>query len=320
MRAEAVIAELRALESLRPVLDAVTALSGPYEGVYLVGGTVRDLLLGEPSFDVDIAVEGDAIELAEALAHALDGRVRTHRKFGTAAVFYGEQGRVDVVTARTESYEAPAVLPTVEHAGILDDLFRRDFTINAMAVSLRPDDLGRARRPVRRPRRPGREADARPPPALVRRRPDADLPRRSLREQARLQDGRRDGAARARLGRDGPRRRPLAGAAARGADRAVRRGSRRPHDRADRRARPGRGDPPAPRRRRRDGRAARPADGARRRVRARRAAVAARLRRPRAAAAARRGARLAPQPEAAPAGRRADRGRGHGRARGSPSR
>ena len=142
MRAEAVIAELRAVESLRPVLDAVTALSGPYEGVYLVGGTVRDLLLGEPSFDVDIAVEGDAIALAEALAQALGGRVRTHRKFGTAAVFYGERGRVDVVTARTESYDAPAVLPSVEHAGIHDDLFRRDFTINAMAVSLREDDLG----------------------------------------------------------------------------------------------------------------------------------------------------------------------------------
>jgi tRNA nucleotidyltransferase (CCA-adding enzyme) len=144
MRAEAVIAELRALESLRPVLDAVTALSGPYEGVYLVGGTVRDLLLGERSFDVDIAVEGDAIALAEALAEALGGRVRAHPKFGTAAVFYGEQGRVDVVTARTESYHAPAVLPSVEHdATIQEDLFRRDFTINAMAVSLRPDDLGR---------------------------------------------------------------------------------------------------------------------------------------------------------------------------------
>ncbi|HVN61218.1 MAG TPA: hypothetical protein VMT59_08130 [Gaiellaceae bacterium] len=142
MRADAVIAELRALESLRPVLDAVTALSGPYEGVYLVGGTVRDLLLGERSFDVDIAVEGDAIALAEALAKSLGGKVRTHRKFGTAAVSYGEHGRVDVVTARTESYDAPAVLPSVEHAGIHDDLFRRDFTINAMAISLREDDLG----------------------------------------------------------------------------------------------------------------------------------------------------------------------------------
>ena len=142
MRADAVIAELRALQSLRPVLDAVTALSGPYEGVYLVGGTVRDLLLGERGFDVDIAVEGDAIAFAESLALALGGRVRTHRTFGTAAVFYGDGGRVDVVTARTESYHAPAVLPSVEHAGIHDDLFRRDFTINAMAVSLRPDDLG----------------------------------------------------------------------------------------------------------------------------------------------------------------------------------
>jgi tRNA nucleotidyltransferase (CCA-adding enzyme) len=143
MRAEAVIAELRALESLRPVLDAVTALSGPYEGVYLVGGTVRDLLLGERSFDVDIAVEGDAITLADDLAQALGGRVRAHKTFGTAAVFYGDDGRVDVVTARTESYHAPAVLPAVEHdATIKEDLLRRDFTVNAMAVSLRPDDLG----------------------------------------------------------------------------------------------------------------------------------------------------------------------------------
>ncbi len=138
MRADALIERLAGLD----LLDAVTELAEPYEGVYLVGGTVRDLLLGAPSFDVDIAVEGDAIVFAEALAKRLGGRVRTHRKFGTAAVFYGERGRVDVVTARTESYDAPAVLPTVEHAGIHDDLFRRDFTINAMAVSLREDDLG----------------------------------------------------------------------------------------------------------------------------------------------------------------------------------
>ena len=138
MRADTLIAKLRALD----VFDAVTALAQPYEGVYLVGGTVRDLLLGAPSFDVDLAVEGDAIAFAEALAQRLDGRVRTHRKFGTAAVTYGEDGLVDVVTARTESYDAPAVLPSVEHAGIHDDLFRRDFTVNAMAISLRADDLG----------------------------------------------------------------------------------------------------------------------------------------------------------------------------------
>jgi len=141
--APSLLAELRALESLQPVLDAITALSEGYEGVYLVGGTVRDILLGERGFDVDIAVEGDAIALAEALGRTLDGRVRAHQKFGTAAVLYGEHGRVDVVTARTEFYDAPAALPSVEHATIREDLFRRDFTINAMAVSLRSADLGR---------------------------------------------------------------------------------------------------------------------------------------------------------------------------------
>jgi tRNA nucleotidyltransferase (CCA-adding enzyme) len=136
-------AELARLERLAPVFEAVAALSEPYEGVYLVGGTVRDILLGEPNFDVDIAVEGDAIALAQGLADALGGRIRAHRKFGTAVVLYGEGERVDVVTARTEFYDAPAALPSVEHASIREDLFRRDFTINAMAVSLKGDDLGR---------------------------------------------------------------------------------------------------------------------------------------------------------------------------------
>jgi tRNA nucleotidyltransferase (CCA-adding enzyme) len=135
--------ELGRLERLQPVFEAVAAVSEPFEGVYLVGGTVRDILLGERSFDVDIAVEGDAIALAQALADVLGGRVRPHEKFGTAVVLYGEGERVDVVTARTEFYDAPAALPTVEHASIREDLFRRDFTINAMAVSLKGADLGR---------------------------------------------------------------------------------------------------------------------------------------------------------------------------------
>src|SRR5256714_3408644 len=79
-------AELAKLERLAPVFEAVAAVSEAYEGVYLVGGTVRDILLGERSFDVDIAVEGDAIALAQALADALGGRVRAHEKFGTAVV------------------------------------------------------------------------------------------------------------------------------------------------------------------------------------------------------------------------------------------
>ena len=137
------IDELNRLGRLQRVFEAVAAVSEPFEGVYLVGGTVRDILLRERSFDVDVAVEGDAIALAQALADTLGGRVRTHQKFGTAVVIYGEDERVDVVTARTEFYDAPAALPTVEHASIREDLLRRDFTINAMAVSLKGADLGR---------------------------------------------------------------------------------------------------------------------------------------------------------------------------------
>ncbi|HEY7731506.1 MAG TPA: CBS domain-containing protein, partial [Gaiellaceae bacterium] len=135
--------ELRSVEALAPVFEAVAALGDRAEGVYLVGGTVRDILLGEHGFDVDIAVEGDAIAFARDLAQALGGRVTPHEKFGTAVVLYGDGGRVDVVTTRTEFYDAPAALPSVERAGLHEDLFRRDFTINAMAVSLKPADFGR---------------------------------------------------------------------------------------------------------------------------------------------------------------------------------
>ena len=135
--------ELARLERLRPAFEAIAAVGEGYDGIFLVGGTVRDILLGERSFDVDIAVEGDAIAFAEALAEALGGRAHPHERFGTGVVLYGEGERIDVVTARTEFYEQPAALPTVEHASIREDLFRRDFTINAMAVSLKGDDFGR---------------------------------------------------------------------------------------------------------------------------------------------------------------------------------
>lgn len=141
--AESLAAELRRLERLAPVFAAVATLGDRADGVYLVGGTVRDILLGEPGFDVDVAVEGDAIAFARALAQALGGRVTPHDKFGTAVVQWGDGERVDVVTTRTEFYDAPASLPTVERAAIREDLFRRDFTVNAMAVSLRADDFGR---------------------------------------------------------------------------------------------------------------------------------------------------------------------------------
>ncbi len=131
------------LVRLRPVFDAVAALGERAEGIYLVGGTVRDILLGEESFDVDIAVEGDAIGLARDLAAVLGGRMTPHVKFGTAVVQYGDGARIDVVTTRTEFYDAPGALPTVERAGLREDLYRRDFTLNAMAVSLKPADFGR---------------------------------------------------------------------------------------------------------------------------------------------------------------------------------
>jgi tRNA nucleotidyltransferase (CCA-adding enzyme) len=134
--------ELRSGDRLREIVEAVEALGPRTEGVYLVGGTVRDILLGESGFDVDIAVEGDAIAFAYALAEVLGGRATPHEKFGTAIVSYGAGERIDVVTTRTEFYDAPGALPTVERAGLREDLLRRDFTINAMAASL-GDDFGR---------------------------------------------------------------------------------------------------------------------------------------------------------------------------------
>jgi tRNA nucleotidyltransferase (CCA-adding enzyme) len=121
---------------------AVARVAEPYDGVYLVGGTVRDILLGRPNFDVDVAVEGDAIAFAQALADELGGRVRPHGQFGTAVVLYGDGKHVDAVTARRETYAEPAALPEVERATIEEDLFRRDFTINAMAASLKGEDHG----------------------------------------------------------------------------------------------------------------------------------------------------------------------------------
>lgn len=108
--------------------------------VYVVGGFVRDILLDRDNEDIDLVVEGNGIELAKALAEALDGRVREHRKFMTSVVIYtgpdGEELRIDVATARLEYYEYPAALPTVELSSIKMDLFRRDFTINALAIRL----------------------------------------------------------------------------------------------------------------------------------------------------------------------------------------
>jgi tRNA nucleotidyltransferase (CCA-adding enzyme) len=103
---------------------------------YLVGGPVRDLLLGLPTADLDIAVEGEALPLAEALADRTGGRLTIHERFGTATVQLAGPLHVDLAQTRRETYPEPGALPEVEPAPLADDLHRRDFTIHAMAVRL----------------------------------------------------------------------------------------------------------------------------------------------------------------------------------------
>ncbi len=109
---------------------------------YLVGGLVRDLFLRRDNLDVDVVVEGDGVELAGAVARRWGARVRTHPAFGTAKIICPDGFRVDVATARTEYYTRPAALPTVEWSSLKLDLYRRDFTINTLALRLGPGRFG----------------------------------------------------------------------------------------------------------------------------------------------------------------------------------
>ena len=109
---------------------------------YVVGGFVRDLLLHIRNLDLDIVIEGNGIEYARQLGRELEGEVRTHRKFNTATVILPTGLRIDIATARLEYYEYPAAMPTVELSSIKLDLYRRDFTVNAMAIHLNPKSFG----------------------------------------------------------------------------------------------------------------------------------------------------------------------------------
>jgi tRNA nucleotidyltransferase (CCA-adding enzyme) len=109
--------------------------------VYLVGGFVRDLILGVANLDLDITVEGDGVNFATQLGSRLNGKIIRHRRFGTATVTTPDKIKIDVATARKEFYEKPGSLPKVLPGEIRDDLKRRDFTINAIAISLYPDDF-----------------------------------------------------------------------------------------------------------------------------------------------------------------------------------
>ena len=110
--------------------------------VYAVGGFVRDLLLRVENFDLDIVVEGDGIRFAEEFEKKFPCRIRTHKKFGTAIILFPDGLKVDVATARWEVYDSPAALPTVESASIKMDLYRRDFTVNTLAIQLNPKSFG----------------------------------------------------------------------------------------------------------------------------------------------------------------------------------
>ena len=109
---------------------------------YLVGGFVRDLILGVNNLDLDIVVENDGIKFAEFLSESLNAKLTRHRRFGTATVLVKPHLKLDVATARKEFYPHPAHLPVVSGGSLKDDLFRRDFTINAMAIGLNSGNFG----------------------------------------------------------------------------------------------------------------------------------------------------------------------------------
>lgn len=147
-----------------PLLDLIRRIgekaAAREEQLYFVGGIVRDLLLGQPIFDVDLVVEGHAVTLCRDLIQEFGGEIRAHSRFGTAkwlldpAVWRrvapelpDEQlqqlpGFIDFVTARTEFYTSPTALPTVAWSSIKQDLHRRDFTINTLAIRLSPAHWG----------------------------------------------------------------------------------------------------------------------------------------------------------------------------------
>ena len=129
----------------RALLESIGRLAAARGArAFLVGGMVRDLWRDAEmtSADLDVVVEGDGLAVAREFARALGGSVREHRRFLTASVEAPRTGRIDVTTARSERYESRGALPRVMPAGIDQDLRRRDFTINAMAIELHSGAFG----------------------------------------------------------------------------------------------------------------------------------------------------------------------------------
>ncbi len=127
---------------LTDFIEAAGRLASEWgQKLYLVGGVVRDLLLKKPNFDLDLVVEGDAVALAQELAEIKKAKTTTHPRFMTAKLTW-DNFSVDFTTARSETYARPGALPIIKPSSIEDDLFRRDFTINAMATCLNTSHYG----------------------------------------------------------------------------------------------------------------------------------------------------------------------------------
>jgi len=130
-------------KDIQNIFDVVSSIARELKyRAYLVGGMVRDLLLGKQNFDIDIVVEGDGIIFAKKLSEALSARIDSFEKFKTAVLILKNGQHIDIASARIEYYEKPAALPDVEMGSIKQDMARRDFTINTLVLSLNKNDFG----------------------------------------------------------------------------------------------------------------------------------------------------------------------------------
>ena len=128
---------------LKGILKVIFSVSKSLKAsTYLVGGIIRDALLGIPNYDIDIVVEGDGIEFGQKLADRFDAKLEIHWKFGTSVLVLKNGQHIDIATARVEYYKKPAALPSIESGSIKQDLARRDFTINSLALSLNKKNFG----------------------------------------------------------------------------------------------------------------------------------------------------------------------------------
>ncbi len=140
--------ELRERVRSVPGMERLLPLLVELPPAHLVGGAVRDLLRYQHAVDLDVALEGDAVAAALELAERLGGRAVRHERFGTATVIAADGLAFDLAATRRESYPEPGSLPRVRPAPLEEDLARRDFAVNAMAIGLTGDDLGHLRDPL----------------------------------------------------------------------------------------------------------------------------------------------------------------------------